>query len=482
MRANRGTAYPLATTVSLVRRALLLCLLSGLLVTALVPVGLAASGGLEVLHPPRVQLGDAPLTPYPGSELDRITIMWQTRGAGAGDTFDVAYRRAGGDAWRAVGGVASTPLEIDARVIYAADIEALDWGTRYEYRVRQLRGGEEVEVWINAFETRLRPGDSRPFAFAAYGDSAWVGDTAPFEAVQSIVEASPAVFTLLLGDNAYEVGSFEEYDARFDPDRSPQSAALVTGHVEHAAFGNHDIATDGGRPAGDLFAAPVPVLEVDAPAAPPATEPPEHNYSFDYGMAHFVTFDSNSFTDPSRLSALLDWVVGDLTASDARWKVVFAHHPLGAAPDKVAELAANPHFPSAVVDALSRGGADLLLVGHSHTVSWTHPISGVTGDPASAGIAFVVDDDGRYRQGDGFVQVVSGAGGKSLRPGAYNDDYLAVGFTLDTVPPLEYGFVLVRVGAVALTVEYIAADDGGVLGRFSIVIPTPAFGAGRFAR
>lgn len=80
------------------------------------------------------------------------------------------------------------------------------------------------------------------------------------------------------------------------------------------------------------------------------------------------------------------------------------------------------------------------------------------------------------------MQVISGAAGKSLRPGEYGDPYVASGFTLDTVPPLEWGFALISIEGLELRVEYIAADDGVSLGGFSIVIPTPAFGPGRFAR
>ena len=44
--------------------------------------------------------------------------------------------------------------------------------------------------------------------------------------------------------------------------------------------------------------------------------------------------DTNSLADVTRLDGLLKWVVDDLNASTARWKIVYGHHPLAGVPDK----------------------------------------------------------------------------------------------------------------------------------------------------
>jgi predicted phosphodiesterase len=397
--------------------------------------------------------------------------MWQTAGAADGDRFEAEFRGAGDDAW-AMAPVESTASP-DSRVNHWVDLTGLDYDRRYEYRIRHLRDGL-LQTWTQAFFTRLASHDPRPFVFAAYGDSAWSEELAPFEAVQRAVGASGASFTLLLGDNAYDYGSAGDLDARF---QAPISAALLARHVEHVAFGNHDIRDDAGRPSEEGFAAPIPQAGRTASVEPPGSERPEHNYSFDYGGVHFVTFDSNSIDSRSRLEGLLNWVESDLAVSDATWKVVFAHNPVGAVVEHGDELSRYSYYPGLVANRLAEARVDLFLVGHSHTYSWSYPLTGYD----DGGFQYVVDHDGSYRQGEGFVQVVAGTGGKFLRPGDFDYPFIVSGFSLDSSPPAQHGFARIQVTSLKLTVEYIAANDGSVLAAFSIVISTPSFAAGRFA-
>lgn len=53
-------------------------------------------------QPPRIQLGDAPLAGYAGSETDQIAILWQTEGDTSDDTFTVEYRAVGETDWNSV--------------------------------------------------------------------------------------------------------------------------------------------------------------------------------------------------------------------------------------------------------------------------------------------------------------------------------------------------------------------------------------------
>ena len=60
----------------------------------------------EVVQPPRIQLGDAPLNGFSGSETDQVEILWQNRRVGrpeASDEFVVAVRKAGDAAFVEVG-------------------------------------------------------------------------------------------------------------------------------------------------------------------------------------------------------------------------------------------------------------------------------------------------------------------------------------------------------------------------------------------
>ncbi len=426
---------------------------------------------LEVKHNPRLQLGDAPLDGYVGSEDDQIEILWQTipTGMTGNDSFTVEYRLVGALAWTAAGPITTQNTGVQSRVIHSAEIDGLDFDTDYEYRVQHWRGDAVLlTTYQDTFHTRLPIGDLSSFTFAAYGDSAGISSIANFRDVQNrinLLDASPSVdvaFSLLLGDNIYNSGSHSESDARFDPTINPEAAAWIATHVDYVGFGNHDAGTSNGLPSEQNFSSPIPVAGVTAPAEP-IGETPQHNYSFDYGDVHFVTFDTNSLDDASRLDAQLDWLEADLAASTATWNLVFGHHPVAGVPDKSEHPGQN--YYQQVVSRLRAVGADMFLVGHSHTYSWTYPLLGQTGGVAD----FVLDTDKDYEKGAGLVQLVSGAGGRSQRPGDYSQfPFVASGYTTEMIPVMEDGFARIDVTQTQLTVSYVAADDGAVIDSFTI--------------
>ena len=278
-----------------------------------------------------------------------------------------------------------------------------------------------------------------------------------------INQVDPA-FAVLLGDNVYDVGSHAESDSRFDPDVNPEAAAWMAGHVDYLGLGNHDVATGSGLPSEQNYSVPIPVAGVTSPAAPPASERPEHSYSWDYGSVHFVTFDTNSLSSASRLDGLLDWVVADLAASNATWKIVYGHHPLAGVPDKPESPGGN--YYQQVVNRLKAAGADLFMTGHSHTYSWTYPLTGQV-----EGVATFADhgEHDHFHAGEGLPQLVSGVGGVGIRSGDYSAfPFVAAGFTSTTTPAARLGFSKIAVTSSSLVVSYIAADDGSTLDSFTI--------------
>ncbi len=429
----------------------------------------------QIKHSPRLQLGDAPLDGYAGSETDQIEILWQTISAGTGteDTFEVEYRLADDPSWIAAGPIGVIDTEVETRVVHSVEVDGLDYDTDYEYRVRHLRGGQELASYQETFHTRLPVADQQPFTFVAYGDSAFSSAT-NFRLVQDRINQIDAAFAVLTGDNAYVFGTYADLDSRFDPTIVPEATQWNAGHVDYMTLGNHDSHTDSGKPSEDNFSVPIPVEGVTAPASPPASERPEHNYSFDYGQVHFTTFDTNGLLDATRLDAQLEWVEADLEASDAPWKIVFGHHPVAGAPDKVQRPFDN--YYRQVVPRLRAAGVDLFLTGHSHTFSWTYPLLGESEGRAT----FVPDTDKQYQQGDGLIQVVSGVGGASLRGGDYAQfPFVASGFTVTTDPASDWGFAQIDVTPSHLTVSYVAADDGEVIDQFILTAAPPSNVVGR---
>ncbi|HND56535.1 MAG TPA: Ig-like domain-containing protein, partial [Pirellulaceae bacterium] len=151
-----------------------------------IPAGVAAQ--YSVNQYPRLQLGNAPLAGYAGSSLDRVSVLWQTKPAGAGtqDSFTVEYRRAGtNDAWQAAAPSTATATGVEGRVVRETAITGLQWNTDYQYRVRHLRGGGLVQEWSSQFHTRLAPNDVAAFSFVAYGDSAALASNTGFRDVQA---------------------------------------------------------------------------------------------------------------------------------------------------------------------------------------------------------------------------------------------------------------------------------------------------------
>jgi hypothetical protein len=423
---------------------------------------------------PRLQPGNAPLYGTPADRnTDQVDILWQTFtiGDGVADTFQVRYRAAGANTWLIA--ALHPPLEtgVNTRIIHSASLTNLDWNTTYAYIVSHYRGEQVLVSYDAEFTTRLAPGDTTSFSFTAYGDSATIAGGG-FRQVQSQINELNPNFNLLLGDNFYDWGSHDDADARFTPELNLPATEWIAGHIDYFAIGNHDALLNAGRgqPSRDSFSVPVPIAGVNAYASPPSLDAPEHNYSFDYGDVHFVTFDSNwtELNNDVQQRATLDYVLADLQASTARWKIVYTHHPI-VGTSKSYDETSGDYFQYAL-PLLRAAGADLLLAGDSHSYSWTFPLTGYAdsdqdGTVEPAEVQYVSGSAREFVKGAGLVQVVSGVGGKSLHFDDYPDPFIAAGFSRhENTGPGVFGFSRVDVLPDRLVVSYIDAADGQIVG------------------
>lgn len=434
-------------------------------------------------HPPRIQPGNVPLVRTPAyTGLDQIEVIWQTAKVGEGDSdsFAVDYRRAGDVTWTPVPQNAPFAISVAGRLIHTATIPHLDWFTEYEYRVQHKRVDSVIGEYQHTFRTRLAAGDTRPFSFAAYGDSS--RGTPDFQRVQSQINEHDPDFAVLLGDNIYTFGTHLESDFRFSASKNPPAVAWTAEKVDYFAIGNHDIFVESGQPSRDLYSMPIVEAGVNAHFALPTGEFDEHNFSFDYGDVHFVTIDTNPVDvidheiRTSRLESLIDWAVNDLSMSNAKWKVVYGHHPFIGTEKRM--MPNDVYFQKAVT-ALNEADVDLFMLAHSHTFSWTYPLTGFA-DGNNDGIigveevSFIPDSDNMFEKGAGLIQMVSGAGGGSLRCTAYAEPFFSQAYVRqiegsgcpirDDVGNLEYGFAKVEVNPRELTVSYISAETGHIVG------------------
>jgi hypothetical protein len=438
-----------------------------------------------VYQTPRLQPGNAPLVGTPAyTGTDQVDILWQTKTIGAGqmDSFEVSYRRGGTtDPWQPA--TTNSPLDVgqETRIVHSATILGLAWDTDYEYQVKHVRAGGVLATYHHRFHTRVAPGESTPFDFVAYGDSTNQGGGG-YPLVQRRINQLDPDFALLLGDNAYGFGTHIEFDYRLVPELSPESTEWIAEHIDYLGIGNHDggvLSVTRGQPSRDNYSTPHAVAGVNAYASPPAVEFAEFNYSFDYGNVHFLTMDMNAVellnnAGAQRILDLFDYALADMTASQADWKVAYFHQPV-VGTDKPHDDPSDYFFQEALTHLLA-AGVDLVLVGDSHTYSWTHAMTGFqdynqNGMIAANEVDFVTDTDRTYPKDAGLMQVVSGAGGSSLRSHAYLDPFFAAAYTGDDpdilpphIYPMEYGFAHVQVTQDRLTVSYISAETGRIVG------------------
>ncbi len=336
--------------------------------------------------------------------------------------------------------------------------------------------GEVLATYQHAFHTRLVPGDDKPFDFVAYGDSTNRGGGG-FPSVQARVNTLDPTFALLLGDNAYEYGLHTQFDYRLVPELSPESAEWIAGHIDYRGIGNHDggyfLSVDRGKASRDNYSTPIAVAGENAYASPPPDEFAEFNYSFDYGNVHFLTMDMNALELPNdegvpQILDLLDYAVADMSASQAQWKIAYFHQPI-VGTDKPHDDPRDYFFQEALTHFLE-AGVDLVLVGDSHTYSWTHALTGFQDDNQGGTISanevdFLRDTNRTYLKDAGLIQVVAGTGGRSLRSFAYTDPFIATAYsTNETTGPIEAGFAHIEVTQDRLTVSYISAETGRIVG------------------
>ncbi len=352
---------------------------------------------------------------------------------------------------------------------HALRIEGLSPGTAYRYEV-----GTPTETLYNEPTSRLRtapaPGVPAPFQVWVLGDSG----TADLR-IQGTRDAYlgyvagvlPAVW-LMLGDNAYNNGTDDEYQAAvFDtfPTVLPSVPLWPT-------LGNHDGASASSAAQSgvyyDIFTLPA---GGEAGGVPSGTEA---YYSFDYAHVHFVCLDSHD-TDRDPLGPMATWLALDLASTTQPFIVAFWHHPPYSKGSHNSDNIGSREqdMREAFVPILEAHGVDLVLAGHSHNYERSHPTAGHygrsdtfesshrldarSGDPADGG-AYTKSLHGD-RTLDGAVYTVAGASAKT-GGGSLNHPIMRLSVS-------TRGSLILDVEPAALTATYLT-DTGEALDTFRI--------------
>jgi hypothetical protein len=345
-------------------------------------------------------------------------------------------------------------------------LSGLSRDTSYFYSVGTeagpLAGGSGYD-----FRFRTATDEPKPIRIWAIGDFGTSNQNAVAVRDAYLAVSDRTDVWLMLGDNAYDSGTDDEYQrAVFNMYRP-----LLRQLVAWPTLGNHD---SGSRGVSEKF----PYLEIfslprngEAGGLPSGTE---LYYSFDQANVHFICLDSMS-SDRSPGSPMLTWLENDLLSTTRDWVVAYWHHPPYTwgthNSDSEGELIEMRRY---VVPILERYGADLILCGHSHVFERSHFMNGHYGNSSTFSSSMVVDPgdgvpwgDGPYRRppgglgaNQGVVYVVCGCSGE----GGY--------FTFPRHPAMVrnmsgYGSMVIDVDGPRMDVRFLN-EDGMVADWFTI--------------
>lgn len=318
----------------------------------------------------------------------------------------------------------TTLREESPRNDHVFQLEGLEPGTRYYYRVR-LEG--DTSYPRASFRTLEGPGGE--VVLAVIGDSGSLSDQQL--AVAAELEALAPDLLLHTGDMAYPYGAPSHYYKKFFKvyERFLGSTCI------YPVLGNHDCQVD----------TRYWLHAFDLPANNPQRE--ETYYSYDAGDAHFTAVNS---CDEELAAAQLEWLREDLANTQQRWKIVYFHHP---------PYSNGPHngvdtIEAQVVSVLEEHHVDLVLNGHEHVYERTHPVL--------QGRIVDAFESPRYVSPRGPIYLVTGGGGASLYP-FLPSPQIHLNAVFDSI----HHYVKIRIRPGSLEVEAIGLDEV-LVDRFSI--------------
>ena len=261
----------------------------------------------------------------------------------------------------------------------------------------------------NRLDLRL-PLEQKSIRFAVIGDNG-TGDPPQYEIAQEMETYHKVVnfdFVVMMGDNIYGGHRPRDFERKFEEPYKP----LLDGGVKfYACLGNHDVS--------------------DEVQYKPFNMNGQHYYTFKKGDIEFFVLDSN-YMD----SKQLDWIQQQLSASSAKWKIAYFHHPLYSdgrfhGPDVDLRNQVMPIF--------EKYGVNVVMSGHEHVYERFKPEGGI--------YFFLVGNSGELRY-------------HNLRQGS---DIMAAGFDTDRT------FMLVEISGDKLYFQTISRTgqtvDSGVLQR-----------------
>lgn len=294
--------------------------------------------------------------------------------------------------------LSSTLAETKITCNHELELRNLMSDQKYYYAVGIEVQGESEDYFVTAPAKDTNPDQVRPLRIWVVGDSGRGNDIAARvrDGYLKFTGTRHTDLWLMLGDNAYDIGTYEEYQqAVFD--MYPQ---LLHRSVLWTTIGNHDAGSANSQllqgPYYELFAPPR-YGEAGGVASGTAAY-----YSFDYGNIHFICLDSYG-SDRSLNGAMFAWLARDVAASNKDWQVAFWHHPPYTKGSHDSDIETELVEMRRALPILEAAGVDIVLGGHSHSYERSYLI------------------DGHYGLSDSFTSKMKkdGGSGRESESGSY---------------------------------------------------------------
>ncbi len=320
---------------------------------------------------------------------------------------------------------------------YRAVLPELPFNSEVTYRVRAGK------VLVREGVVKTRATADRSIRFISVGDMASNKPEQYAIAYQASLQKPD--FLIALGDIVYPSGRAIQYMNHFWPcyndvaKPSPKTGAPLAATIPiYPVIGNHDADMQRLPDYQDAYSAfywfsvpkngpgegpwNVPLgkdVRVAAAfkAAAGSEYPAMSHYSFDYGAAHFVVLDANSYSI-KEYEKFAGWIERDLMATKQPWKFVCFHQP--------SFHTSREHYSEQRMRLLEpmfkRCGVDVVFAGHVHNYQRSKPFVFTPNPPKrdSRGRVngdFVIDttyDGVKDTTPEGVIHIVSGGGGAKL--------------------------------------------------------------------
>lgn len=236
-------------------------------------------------------------------------------------------------------------------------------------------------------------------------------------------------FWFWIGDNAYNSGTYGEFDSNTFGGTNGYSTELKKYNL-FSVTGNHDYANVGSYLSGGWPTAAAGTSQpyFNLSKNPSTTECggvasfTEKYYSVDYGNVHIIVMDGYG-ADLRVGSDQYNWLINDLENNSKKWVILFEHFPAFTHgthnSDTEAELI---KFRENICPIIYYYNIDIVLHGHSHNYERSYFISNFSGISTSwnasyisqAGIGYPTAYDKTTYSGTVFVVIGNGGQGGSL--------------------------------------------------------------------